>query len=973
MNPSQNEAIECIRGPLLLIAGAGTGKTTTIVNKISRLIEHKLARPEEILALTFTEKAAQEMQERVDEMMPYGYSQMQIGTFHSFADQILRAEVHHIGISPAFRLMTEAESVVFLKSNLFNLDLVYFRPIGNPSRFVWALLQHFSRIQDEDVTPEEYLKWAKKFARTHKNGDDKTESEKNLELARAYGHYQKLKIDHNLFDYADLIYYVLQLFRKRPNVLKTYRERYRYVLVDEFQDTNIAQYSLIKLLCPPSRKPNLTVVGDDSQAIYKFRGASVSNILTFMNDYKKAKQISLLTNYRSTQTILDTAYRLIQHNNPDTLESRLGISKELVTSDKNEGVPVEFILAGNAYDEAGDVVKKIKDLTKKYAFSDIAILVRAHSHSEPFARSLAQAGIPYQFHGASALFKQPHIKDLIAYIRFLADTDDSVSLYRVLNMDLFGIDPGDLHKVLLFTKKFNRTLFDGLRLFISFHEGGEGEAEEQVYKQYIPPLHDATYASLKKVYEMICRHIARIKKASAGQILYYFLEDTGYLHKLSTYTSEQEETIAQNISRFFDRLKNYELSHEDNSVFAVADFLTMSMELGESPSVEQTDLDEYNAVHILTAHGSKGLEFPVVFVVNLTQGRFPTRERKETIPIPAALIKEMLPSGNFHEQEERRLFYVAMTRAKERLILTAAQYYGEGKRLQKPSPFIAEALGDDAIVRMKTSKSDEKNQLSIFDFKTSEPIPVQKAPRQTLFLSYSQLETYKTCPLRYKYQHVIKLPTTPGASASFGTSIHSALQKFYEEFLEDKKVGLDRLLELYEANWVPLGYASRSHEQRQRAEGRLLLKNFFKTYHDPAKPVIEMEKMFKIRITPTVYMTGKMDRVDASGDDGIEIIDYKTGKRPTDKELAKNMQLSIYLLAATDRGLYNKQIGQVTLTFYYLQDNSKVSVTRTEQDLIDVKEQIVDAADDIRNRHFTPKVGIWCDYCPFRMVCEAWQ
>ena len=271
LNKEQQQAVKYNKGPLLIIAGAGTGKTSVIVEKIKYLVKKKLAKPEEILALTFTEKAASEMEERVDKAMPYGYFQMNVSTFHAFAEQILKENGFQIGLSPSFRLMIEAETVIFLKQNLFLFNLKYFRPLGNPNKFLEVLLQHFSRLRDENISPEEYIRFAQakneKLKMKNLEEDELIEKEKYKELAQAYQTYQKLKIKEGLMDFADLVYNLLRLFQKRPNVLKRYRQQYRYVLVDEFQDTNISQYQLIELLCPAKLNPRLTVVGDDSQAI----------------------------------------------------------------------------------------------------------------------------------------------------------------------------------------------------------------------------------------------------------------------------------------------------------------------------------------------------------------------------------------------------------------------------------------------------------------------------------------------------------------------------------------------------------------------------------------------------------------------------------------------------------------------------------------------------------------------------------
>ena len=284
LNPEQIEAVQHGQGPLLIIAGAGTGKTTVITERIKWLISQNLAKPSEILALTFTDKAAREMEERVDVAMPYGYTQMWISTFHAFCDRILRNESIHIGFNPAYKLMTEAETIILLRQNLFKFDLNYFRPLGNPTKFLGGMLQHFSRLKDEDVAPKEYLKYAQELKiKNEKLKIEKEEIEKTLELAKAYQTYEELKVKEGVADFADLISVALKLFRTRPNILKQYQDQFEYLLVDEFQDTNYAQNQLAMLLA--GERKNITVTGDDDQSIYRFRGAAISNIIQFRQNY----------------------------------------------------------------------------------------------------------------------------------------------------------------------------------------------------------------------------------------------------------------------------------------------------------------------------------------------------------------------------------------------------------------------------------------------------------------------------------------------------------------------------------------------------------------------------------------------------------------------------------------------------------------------------------------------------------------
>ncbi|MBI1982152.1 MAG: UvrD-helicase domain-containing protein, partial [Candidatus Levybacteria bacterium] len=430
---------------------------TVITERIKHLILKKKVRPSEILALTFTEKSAQEMEERVDVAMPYGYTQMWISTFHAFCDRIIRNEAIHIGLNPSYQLLTEAETILFLRENLFKFNLEYFRPLGNPNKFLEGLLQHFSRLKDEDIPPSEYLRWAQ----NQKSKVDENEVKKTLELANAYQKYEDLKTKEGVMDFSDLIGNALQLFRTRKNILTSYQNQFKYILVDEFQDTNFAQNTLAILLSGTQK--NITVVGDDDQAIYRWRGAAISNIIQFKKHFPKTKIITLTKNYRSTEEILNTSYQLIQNNNPDRLEVKEHINKKLASMRKVRGNEVEFIHAGRVEDEAEIVAKKIQDLTRnQYRLADVAILLRANDHSQPFIRAFERHKITYQFLGPGRLFHQEEIKDLIAYLKVLYNFEDSSSLYRVLVMPAFDFESIEIAALLNLAKKKNYTLFEAL-------------------------------------------------------------------------------------------------------------------------------------------------------------------------------------------------------------------------------------------------------------------------------------------------------------------------------------------------------------------------------------------------------------------------------------------------------------------------------------------------------------------------------
>ncbi|MDO8341119.1 MAG: ATP-dependent DNA helicase, partial [Candidatus Woesebacteria bacterium] len=930
LNKEQLQAINHKDGPLLIIAGAGTGKTTVITERVKNLILKDLAKPEEILALTFTEKAAKEMEERIDLALPYGYTQMWVMTFHSFCDRVLRDNAIHIGLDPKFKLMTEATSIQFIRTNLFEFDLDYFRPLGNPNKFIQGMLDHFSRLQDENVTPTEYLTWAKSKVKSKNikiSEEERLEIKKTIELSNAYKKYDELKINKSMFDFGDLITKTLELFNKRPNILKEYQEKFKYILVDEFQDTNYAQNELTILLS--GKRQNITVVADDDQAIYRWRGAAVSNVIQFRSNFPKTEIIVLTKNYRSTQEILNRSYSLIQHNNPDRLEVVEKIDKKLVAIKKGGNQKLKFIHADRVENEADlvsqEIIKLVNKKTNKLTYKDFAILVRANNHADPFIRAFERKGISHQFLGPAKLFKQDEIIDLISYLKVLYNLEDSESFYRLLSIELFDINPLDLIKIGNLAKKKNKSIFEVC---------GKLDKLE---------LRKDTKEKIEKIVILINKHLKVINKQTAGEILYDFLLSSGLLQNLLNPKDTDGEKKAKNIAKFFDKIKSYEVDHEKVGVNKIVDWIELLQELGESPMATDTDWTENNAVNILTIHSSKGLEFPVVFLVNLVTQRFPSTERREQIPIPEELIKEVLSKGDFHLQEERRLFYVGMTRAKERLFLTAADYYGEGKREKKLSPFIFEALEDLKLNDSKLRK-DNKN-IDFSDNKKSEQVNlhINNKLLDINYLSYSQIETFKTCPMHYKLRYIYKIPTPPSASISFGISIHSTFNEFYKKVKDGAKPTEKLIYEILKNNWINDGFSSKEHERKFFEKGKVYLSGFLKESFNLKNLPILLEQKFTIPLDKTLKIGGTIDRVDQLEDGRLEIMDYKTGATiSTQKEVDNNLQLSFYALAATKilSKPFNRKPEEIKLSLYYLDSQEKISTTRTQKDLDKATQEI---------------------------------
>ncbi|HMS22471.1 MAG TPA: ATP-dependent DNA helicase [Candidatus Levybacteria bacterium] len=953
LNTQQQKAVTFRSGPLLIIAGAGTGKTTVITERIRHLITEKNVPSSQVLALTFTEKAAYEMQERVDILLPYGYTNLWIHTFHSFCDKILRDDAHAIGLDPNYKLISESEAILLMRQNIFNLGLKMFRPLGNPTKFLNALLTHFARLKDEDITPEDYMKWAHEQNKNSKEQNDETAQ--YAELANAYKAYEQLKIENSVMDFSDLISNTLLLFRQRPHILKRYQTQFKFVLVDEFQDTNYAQNELAILLA--GKEHNITVVADDDQSIYRFRGAAVNNVLQFKKNFPTASVISLIDNYRSTQVILDAAYALIQHNNPNRLEIVEKIDKKLKSHTKaTKKSGIELIHEVRTEDEADAIARKIIELSRDISYKDIAILVRANNHAQIITTALQRHKIPYQFLGPGHLFQQEEVKDLIAYLVFLTNLSDSVSLFRVLSMDIFKLPTVELNYLLNFAKKKNLTLFESLN---------------NLNQTFLKP---ETQEKLNLFKQMVLRHLDLARKDPAGQILYYFLVDSKLFETLSATNSVKEERRVQNIAKFFDRIKNFESERTNSNIFTLVDWLSLMLTMGDSPTAADVDVRDLNAVNILTVHSSKGLEFDTVFMVNLVNDRFPSRERTEKIPLPQEIIKEkIIDEEDIHLQEERRLFYVGMTRARKHLYFTAADYYGTGKRAKKISPFIYEALPNLAKTEQVPKRVQQLSLtevLSVYE-NVDEKIEI-KNPYKVTYLTYSNLQMFDICPLHYKAKVILGLPTPPAAVQSFGISMHNTLYSFYKAVQNGNILSLQELCDLLKHEWQSDGYESKAHEKERIVQGQKLLEEFYSKECQPPVVPLALEMPFNFTLKNGVKIFGKIDRIDKT-DNGIEIIDYKTGEDNPKAEKSHRLQLAMYALAATrvKDPILDRKPEDIKLTLHFLEGNTKKTMTFKKEDLEEFENNLLEDIKEIEESSFQCSKNVLCVNCEYKLLCNT--
>jgi DNA helicase-2/ATP-dependent DNA helicase PcrA len=946
LNKEQQQAVTHGQGPLLIVAGAGTGKTTVITDRIAYLIETEQAKPEEILAVTFTEKAASEMEERVDRILAFGYQELWISTFHAFSERILKDNGLDIGLPTNFKLLDQTAAWLLLRQHIDQLNLKYYKPLGNPNKFLKALVDHFSRCKDQMIYPQDYWQYSDNLKTNLTDLPEATEIQRIQEIAEAYHTYQRLLLENNLLDFGDLINYCLQLFQKRPVILQKYQQKFGYILVDEFQDTNKAQYELIKILSQP--RNNLTVCADDDQAIYRFRGASVTNIKQFKQDFPQAKEVCLVKNYRSSQNILDLAYSFIQANNPNRLEYLSKIDKKLQAQTKESGL-VEYLSFKSLNQEAKAVAEKIVELLKKdpqACLGDFAILTRANDSALPFARALDRAGVPYQFLASRGLYQKPAVLNVISYLKLLDNYHESAAFYRLLNLPFLDIKSSDIMLITRQSQQKAQSVYETLQQLALLR----GISQKAVTR-------------VNFLLSLISKHTEMAKDKIASEVMVAFLNDSGYLKYLVESDKLAEIDL---LVQFHKTIKAFEETALDCSLKGFINQLNLQLEAQEPGKLEFDPEQGPDMVKIMTVHSAKGLEFKYVFVVSLVDRRFPCTERSELIEIPQTLAKEEISEGDVHLEEERRLFYVALTRAKKGLFLTSA------KELK-----IKKAQADSDSLQPPASSS-----LAV-------EIKAQNLPLPEHF-SFSQFSAFENCPYQYKLAFIFRVPSKGKASFSFGQSIHKTLNqflRFYSQVTAAKqenlfgfkansdivlqksnKTDLNELLRIYEQQWLDDWYQNKKQKQEYQQLGREILKNFYEQFSKNPPQVanvagqLALELSFNLKIGNDI-IKGAIDRIDVvSG--GVRLLDYKTGQPKEKLDQNDKTQLLIYQAAAQEVFGLNP----VELSYYYLENTTTLSFLGQPHEQQKLKEKISKQIQQIKQSDFKATPGWQCQFCDFREI-----
>ena len=668
LNDRQREAVLDTEGPLLILAGAGSGKTRVVTSKIAYLIQEKNINPWNILAITFTNKAAEEMKERVAVLLDRSVDGMWMGTFHSICVRILRKYIEEIGYNRSFTIYDRDDQITLVRECINELN------INKDNYKESAVLSYIGTLKDNMTDPDKFINtnYSDYFKRN---------------IGEIYSLYQKKLKEYNALDFDDLLIKTVELLSKNEEILREYQDKFQYVFVDEYQDTNRIQYKLIRQLS--GKHKNLSVVGDADQSIYGWRGADISNILDFEKDYKNAKTILLEENYRSSSNILELANEVIKNNSGRK-------EKNLWTSNK-EGHPIKYIELQDERSEAKFVVEKIDKLLEKgFKLSDFAILYRTNAQSRSFEEAFMSRAIPYKLVGGLKFYDRKEIKDIVGYLRVLENPVDNISLKRIINTPRRGIGAATLERLEDYADKTNSSIFNALVHLDDIELSGRARNSLQSFKDIIDHL------------------LVRKDHMSLQEFIEEVINYSGYLEELKKEDNIESKTRIENIQEFVSVAMDFEVHNEEATL---ENFLADVALLSE---VDKTS-DTTNVVTMMTVHGSKGLEFPVVFMVGMEDGLFPSIRPDDT-------DKDM--------EEERRLCYVAITRAEKKLFLTNTKIrtiYGR-PNYAIPSRFIKE-MGDKIE---KVEDDSSKATIKFTDYRTKGEVKNNRKSSPTAFDLISQ-------------------------------------------------------------------------------------------------------------------------------------------------------------------------------------------------------------------------------------------
>lgn len=977
-NASQSAAITHQLAPLMIIAGAGTGKTTTLLHRIYYLIEHYKLKPENILTITYTERAAKELKTRIVKNIGDTANAMTINTFHAFCYNIVKENQYSSNSTPI--LMEEGDAIYLFLQNFdelgpFESRLFVVNPIKSITK---SFIPFINRLRDELINPRK---------KSNPIIDEEIISEETIaqlnDLKRIYPLFQKWKKAQNFVDFGDMILDCYNLLKTNKSVLDNVRDKYKYIIIDEFQDNNYALNEVVSQIVGQSGQ--LTVVGDEDQVVYSFRGASKYNVTAFRNKYinhNNYAEIALEENFRSTQEILNVA-------NDSISNAKNRDHKQLIAFGNKSGYKPHLIQAENKFHPMV-IADIIKELSANYDYQDMAVLCRTKNQVKSIAEYLATENIPTRTYLIN-FFEIPEIKDLLAWCNLIAETEYQDSgLYRLISR---LIDEDTANKIFNLYSKRN-------------------------YTPRFELIQNIKNNEIQKLVNQVISLRELIPKKNSSELVWEICVTSKILRPLLNSYEWKDQLSLLNLGQFINRSLSFTARHKnDNTLRSFVNYMNVLQESKGIQTLYPADKYVSQTVLVNTIHGVKGGEYPIVFIPYNRSASFPLNFKKSNLierPPKEWLsysTDNQLSLKEQHIEEERRLFYVSITRAKELLYLFAP--------IKATSIFIKE-LNKDLLkvsnMEIDTNKNETKtystlrnnyekrlanalnqNQFSLAkDFlnaieridqiKKSETIiwgnsdweielkshlkePLQLDVPELLNLSASSIETYEQCPLKYRLSNIDKIPQVSSKpQLTFGNIIHRVLEQFHQPNSEQTQ---ERILKLLDNNWESLGFDYETQEADFKRQGVELLTNYYDYLIKYPVDVIERELQFSFEIED-IIINGKIDRID-KGETGYNVIDYKTSKKAT--KTNKNIQLAIYsMYLEQEKQLEFGGLPESTALYFLREEEPFRTHKFTVTELLEIRENILEVGKNIRNQKFAPCKGFHCDWCDYKnLLCPEWE
>ena len=971
LNPAQKQAVDTIDGPVMVIAGPGTGKTSILTLRIANILNKTDTSPENILALTFTESGVYAMRKKLVSIIGVAGYKVNINTFHGFCNEVIKQYPERFPRIIGSMAITDIDRIAIMEKIIESNDFEFLKPYGDVFYYVKPSLDEIKNLKREAVGVADFEENIKKqeeyFAeipdKIHEKGAHKGKMKgefiklegyikKNKELLKLYNEYEEALVKEKMYDFEDMIVEVVRTLKKDEDLLLILQESYQYILADEHQDANNAQNSILELLSNFHESPNLFIVGDEKQAIFKFQGASMENFLYFKKLYPKAVLINLEENYRSTQPILDASHSLISNNKMPADYKRIALK----TNSKNKKEITKIFECENPAGEYTFLIKDIKDKIKNGTIADeIAILYRDNKDAFPIAHAFEKTDIPFKIESDNDILKDEDIRKLLLIFESINNLTDQEKLGKVLFIDFFNLSAIDIYKAFDFARKERKDLID-----VVVERFGE---ISQKLSKWASLSHNKSFTEL---FEIVVRE---------SGFLEYILSSKNSFERMATLES------------FFNELRKMSGVKKE---YYLKDFIEHLERVREHGILTKNGSTiTKTGVRLMTAHKSKGLEFDYVYIVGAYDGHWGNKVRRSSFH--TNIIKENSnlaknPSENDID-DERRLFYVAMTRARKEVIITFSKENAEGQE-QLPTQFISEI--PDELKKIESIKDiqvagdsfresivAESNEIKNHEIKNREYL-------QELFLeqglSVTALNNYLKCPWEYFFVNLIRLPSTQSKHQMYGTAVHETLRTFFDKYREDEDMEKKSLIELFEFN---LNKTALLPEDRadSRKKGKRALEGYFEAYKGTWNRNLLTEYSIRgVHLNTGKFdllLKGNLDKVEFINERDVNVVDYKTGSPKTRNELegkTKNAdgnyfrQLTFYklLLNLDDKKKYSMYSGE--LDFIEPDDKGKFKKERFEisdEQVEELSKLIIEKANEIHSLTFWNKICDKkdCQYC----------